>query len=466
MALLPLQARAAKSLAEVQKNLRAIEIALSRDDIDILKQRYREQAVQRPGDVELQLYLAWCAGMTDDGWNALKGIATIHPENPWARLGMGRIYLRWNMRDQGLAELEAALRIDKQFHPALVALGDDARLAGDHTLAQARYREALAIQDDAEARAGLGLSLLAQGKSDEARQELERAVALWPEQIEVLSALAQLARARGDARGAEQHLARLSALAPRDREARRTLADLRLEQGQKGAAAADYEAFIGLGGIDAQVLHRLVGLYRELGKPEGEERALRRLSELERGSAEHPLRLAALAEARGAHKEAEVQLVEATERDPKRSDAWLALGRVRVKQDKLREALDAFRTAAEGGSAEAVSEGDELRKRFRLPSRPAKGSVEKIHATISANLNRFYGELLPAHPGLAGTLKLKARVDKTGKVLGVELVEDTLKQPLLAGHAYFALKDAQYPHQKREPLFEFVLEPPRGRKER
>ena len=44
-----------------------------------------------------------------------------------------------------------------------------------------------------------------------------------------------------------------------------------------------------------------------------------------------------------------------------------------------------------------------------------------------------------------------------GQATGVDVLEDTLKDPLLLGHAYFGLKDAEYDKQKGEPVFEFEL---------
>ena len=49
------------------------------------------------------------------------------------------------------------------------------------------------------------------------------------------------------------------------------------------------------------------------------------------------------------------------------------------------------------------------------------------------------------------------RISKEGVVEGVDVLEDTLKDPLLLGHVYFGLRDAEYSKQKGEPVFEFEL---------
>ena len=44
-----------------------------------------------------------------------------------------------------------------------------------------------------------------------------------------------------------------------------------------------------------------------------------------------------------------------------------------------------------------------------------------------------------------------------GVIQAVEVVGDTVGDPVLTGHAYFALRDATFEKRKREPVFEFEL---------
>ncbi len=455
---------AAPKVPEMQKNLRAIESAILREAVDPLRLQYQEKAKDRPSDVELRVYLAWCTMPSDDAWNQLKAINAIHPENPWVHQGMGRIYTKWKMPDQAAIELGVALKAAGKFYPAMVGLGNLARLAGRHDEAQAKFKEALDIEDDAEAHAGLGLSLAAEGKSAEGKAELEKAIALWPDQPEVLAQLGKLSRDAKDDKGAVPYLTRLADLTPRDRDGHRALADALYGMGEKEAAAKEYERFLRLGGVDMDLLKRVATLYREAKKGESEERALQQLAALEKTVADHPLRMAELAEERGSLEDAEAQMLEAADRAPDRADVQLKLARVRVKRDELRDALDAYRTAQRLGGddgATAATESKDLAKRFKLPAKPASGSVDRIYGLVSAGLNAFYTDRLKAAPGLGGTLKFRVRIDKAGKVLGVDALEDTVGDPFIAGHVYFALRDAEYPKQKREPVFEFDLKPPK-----
>lgn len=449
---------------EMQKNLRAIESAIFRGEVDTLRMGYQDQAKNRPADLELRIYLAWCGMPSDDTWNQLKAINTIHPENPWVHQGMARVYTKWKTKDQAVLEYTTAVSVNRQFYPAMVGLGDLARLAGNQEEAQRHYREALAIQDDAEAHAGLGLSFAAQGKAAEAKAELTKAIALWPDQPQVLLMLGQLAHDAKDFKGAVPHLAKLAELSPRDCDAHKVLADARYDLGEKEGAAAEYERYLRLGGLDLDILKRVVTLYREAGRTEGEERALQQLSTLEKTVADHPLRLGEIAEAKGSLEDAEAQLLEAVSRAPDRGSLRMKLSALQMKREELREALETLREAKRLGGAgteDAEAQLGALVKKFKLPAKPAKGSVDKVYAQVSSGLNAFYAERLVAAPSLGGTLKYRVRIDKAGKVVGVDSLEDTIGDPYISAHVYFALNDAEYPKQKRDPVFEFELKPPR-----
>lgn len=92
-----------------------------------------------------------------------------------------------------------------------------------------------------------------------------------------------------------------------------------------------------------------------------------------------------------------------------------------------------------------------------LPPAPAKGSLDQIYKKVSTSLNALYAARVKENPDLGGTLKIKVQVGDDGKVAAVDLMEDSVNDPLIAGHAYFALKDAQFPAKRREPTFEFEL---------
>lgn len=443
---------------EVMAELRRIEAAGYRGSIDGIRLKYQEQARQRPADTMPRIFLAWCTLPSDDAWNQLKSLTTIHPDQPWARYGMGRIYTTWKgMSDLARGEFEAVLKRDPAFFPAKTGLGDVARVKGDHEAAVTRYREVLAMVDDPFARAGLGLSLAAQGKAEEAMAELRKATAAHPEHPAALSTLVKLSiEAKTPAVDAAQSLADLR---PRDREARRLIADLRFDRGEKAEAAKEYERLVRLGGGEGPIYERLAGLYRELGDAEGEERSLQALAAADTGNPAPNLRIAALRLAKKDYEGADGQFLEALARDPKRVEALEGLAASKTEQGALHEALEHLRAALalEPTRAELAARVKQLEEEFKLPARRAKGNPNNVYWAVQSSLGKFYEERKKAAPGLAGSLRIRVRFGKDGALEAAEVLTDTLKDPLLLAHAYFGLRDADYGKQKGEPVFEFEL---------
>jgi Tfp pilus assembly protein PilF len=304
------------------------------------------------------------------------------------------------------------------------------------------------------------LTLLQAGKAAEAKVELDKAVKVWPDQPAVLSALLKIHRETKDAKAAAETAVRLADLQPKDPEVRRILADLRFDEGNKVEAAKEYERWLRIAAPTVDVLARLERLYRELKDADGEERTLQVHASLEKANPAPSLRLAELAEAKGITEVAEGHLLEAIDRDPKAAGPHLQLARMRAKREALFEALNEYRIASamEGDpAASAKTERLELEKKIKLPAKPAKGSVDSIYAAVAKGLNDFYLERKRAKPKLAGELKVRVRVKASGEVESVDVVNDTVGDPVLAAHVYFALNDALYQKQKREPVFEFEL---------
>lgn len=462
-----LDAHAQTSVPQTHQKLREIESAMIRGTLDPLRIGYQQQARERPGDVMLRVYLAWCTMPSDDAWNQLKGVQSIYPDNPWARLGMARVYLRWKMGDQAVTELAHVLAKDPRFYPAIVTMGEVARAAGRDEEALSHFKKALTIHDDPEAHAGIGWILAKQGDSAGAEKAFAQSIAKWAEQPRVLRELVRLARARKDVVAAANWSEKLAELAPRDATTRRILAELRDDSGDKPAALKEYDRAAKLGLVDVAVYRRISTLARELGEKSSEKGALEHLSALEKNVADHPARLSELAEAAGDLEAAEQRQLEAVERAPNRSDLRTRLARLLVSRERFRDALDAYREALaapeqrpEGLEAEATALSD----RFRVQKTKAKGTVDQVYWRVSANLDRFYKERLKAEPTLAGKFSIRVRVRADGTVEGADVVTDELRDPWLVGSAYFALKDAMFPKAKRAPVFEFELHPPKGKK--
>ncbi len=454
-------------IPDVMRELQAIQGSQLRGDVGERRIRYEELVRKAPNDPLPRVFLAWCDMPSDDSWNQLKGVAAINPENPWVHYGMGQVYQLWKMKDPAKNELELVLKSNPKFYPALVSQGELAMIASDLAKAEEKYRAALAIEpNDARANGGLGLILLQQGKNPEALAALKKSFAAWPDQPKVLKALYTVSLEASAPKEAATYAAAMAELSPKDREARKAIADLRFDAGDKAEAAKEYERLLRLGDPDIAVLVRLAGIYKELANGEGEERVQQQLAAVDKTNPDPPLRMAELMQTRDAGEAAEGQMLEAIERAPDRADAHLMLARSRAKRDDLFEAVDAYRLAsvAKGPAVEdAKREDGELEKKLKLPAKKAHGDVNSINWAVSSTLNDLYLERRRANPKLAGLLRMRVRVDKDGVVKGVDVVEDTLGDSVITAHAYLSLKDAQYPKQKREPVFEFELKAPKGK---
>ncbi len=130
----------------------------------------------------------------------------------------------------------------------------------------------------------------------------------------------------------------------------------------------------------------------------------------------------------------------------------LAQGLPHEALEQLRAALALDPTRAQSAERAAKLEAD-----FKLPARKAKGNVNNVFWAVQASLGKFYEERRKATPGLGGAIRLRVRFTKDGALDAVEVLSDTVKDPLLLGHVYFGLRDAEYGKQKGEPVFEFEL---------
>jgi tetratricopeptide (TPR) repeat protein len=450
---------------EVAEQLRRIESAQYRGAVDALRIDFQNQAAARPADPLPRIYIAWCSMISDGAWNQLKAISMQYPDIPWVHLGMGRIYTVWKMKELAAAEFDGALQRHPDFYPALTARGDLLRRQGELAGAQKAYQAALALADDPQAHAGLGLALLAAQHESEARQELAAAIHGWPDQPPALEALSRLAVAARAPEALDATL-RLAELKPRDRTVRRLVADLRYDAGDHRGATAEYEKLVKLGNPDPVVIHRLVELYREAGEGDAEEKFLAVEAAMDPKATAPGLRIAELRELKHDEAGAAREYAEVLARDPSMALPHVKLAQAKEAHGVLWQALLEYRIAGklEGPEAEAArARADELEKSFNIPKVPFVGGVQAMNVKISITLNRFYEERLKQNPKLAGTIKVRVRVGDEGAVDGVDVLEDTVGDPQLTGHAVFALWQAQWEPKRRQPEFEIELKPKKGK---
>lgn len=449
-------------VSDVLTELRRIESAAWHGKVDQVRIELQNLSKARPTEPLLRVYVAWCSMPTDDAWNQLKNVSQIYPDLAWAHYGMGRIYIGWKMRDLAKTSLELAMKKDPSFYPAMIALGDMARLKDDLDVAETQYRAALAIADDPEAHAGLGLVLIKKGQVDAAKPELVKGIAGWPDQPAALRELVKLQQASKDPE-LTKNLSALADLQPKDRDVRRLVATMKYDAGDKTGALAEYEKALKLGNPDLETATRMLGMYAELKDVEGEERAANLIASLDKTAVPPLLRVAELREAKKDLEGAEKTLLEALERNRDLADTWYRLGKVSLAKQQPIFALERFRRG--GGKStpraeDCKAEAKKLEELFKLPAKPAKGSVDRIYGQVAKTLDDVYASRRRANPKLKGSLKVRVKVTAEGVVETSEVVEDTLNDVVLAGHAVFALRDAEFEQKRREPVFEFELGTP------
>jgi tetratricopeptide (TPR) repeat protein len=150
--------------------------------------------------------------------DAYQRAMAVDPENAFTLSWLGLTYARMGQIDRAVASLEETLRRQPDNDDALSSLAIV-------YLHQKRYDDVIAacqrqieIEDDRSARLLLGYVYDHLGCHEEALAELERAVALDPEDYEVRGALAKVLRTVGRQGDAEAQYALAISLASRDNE--------------------------------------------------------------------------------------------------------------------------------------------------------------------------------------------------------------------------------------------------------
>jgi tetratricopeptide (TPR) repeat protein len=450
----------ASQIDSVLGELRRIEAAVLRGQVDAVRVEYQSLIRERPAEAMPRIYLAWCTLPSNESWNALKGLSPIFPENPWVSYGLARTYLAWKMRDEGTAELEKLLVQHKRFYPALVAKADFSRLSKNWVDAEANYKAALMMASDPVAKAGLGVTFKEMGRPADALGALKSGLTEFPEQPQALGALFELAQQASDGEASLLAARTLADVQPKSREARRALADLRFSRGEKAEAVKEYERLLRLGDPDAEPARRLATLYRELKDIEGEERALIIVSALDKASATANLRLADLKLQKGDLEATEGQLLEALEREPQLAEPGYRLGRLAADKRLLHESLARWRSAASKQGPDAVKardEADALSARLKLPAQPLSGSLEAVYAKAMKSIDGFFAERRRSNRSLSGLMKLRIQIEPDGQVAGVDVLEDQVGDALLTAHVHAILSQASYAPKKRDTTLEFEL---------
>jgi tetratricopeptide (TPR) repeat protein len=223
-----------------------------------------EAAVWRAiGDVQVELF------DRDAALQAYETAVRIQPRDAGTRLGAGRFYIDRSQPERAIPHLLAALEIDSSMRAAYPLLGRAYRQNGDLPAAVAVLKKALdGGAPDQESRYLLGQTLLAIGRLDEGRREMERYEAVR-QQVEDANRNYQAGVSRleaGDLSEAEKLLRDAVRQAPNYGPALLSLGKLLLDRGSAAAASGFLKQAVEASPLNAAAWFHLGSAYFKTGK--------------------------------------------------------------------------------------------------------------------------------------------------------------------------------------------------------
>lgn len=398
---------------------------------------------------------------SDPAWQKFRQLATESKTDPWPFWGMAETYAAWKMYPQASgAWAEAELRAPG-YLPIALGRAQLALAMGETANAKSGFEALLARNDLPEAHAGLGQIALAAGDRKTARQELLAAVRGDPTDVTSIRQLSAIAMTENDVELGYQALRELVAFEPNDAAALFDLARMEEQRGEIPSAVRHYQRSADLRGMDAAGARHIVELADRTDDKAAQRAAVEQLNRLDRDDPIPSLRLAKWAIDAGDLRAAEGHYRAALERQPTQMEAQLGLARLLKETNKRREAIELYRSVIAQPKAppEASEELKPLIADLKLPAPPIAGTAEQVNQRYSAAVIRFYRERLRAKPKMKGKLLISLDVLPTGKVSNVAVGGDSFGDEPLELFAYFAMKDAEFPKQKRSLRLELELKP-------
>jgi tetratricopeptide (TPR) repeat protein len=448
---------ATMSAAAVRKALWDISARQTRGDASKTLADYAERA-EANNTLEARFLAAAAIPDKERSWPAMKAIAEAQPKFYWAHAGMAAVYVDWKLRDQCERELNFAFELGPDIPYTYTLRGNLYRAIGEHPLAVRDYQTALrADPADADARVGLALSRKALGQTQGLREELERALADLPTQYEAAESLANLLDSLAQVRAAREAWERVEKLSPRNRGAKLALARLRGGEDVDGAIRAYEDAgkIQPLSKVEEETLARL---YRQRGRTDDEARALTTITKLDPKDLGPWRRLSEIAEASADLSRMEEVYNNILAIDPKDTLSLFGLGLVTERRALVRLAIEKYREAAAAGHPTAGGDATRLITASLVPDKPLAGAtLTDLYRKISESLEKAYEWRRKEAPKLKGNLKVRVQTDGEGKVLALDVTENSLNDPWLEAHLYYAMQQAAWPKLKPTEPRKFSL---------
>ncbi len=292
-----------------------------------------------------------------EGEKVLAEALKADPKGYWAHVGLAEVLARIGKAPQAEASALAALELRPGDAAAATRAGDQCCAARRYAAAEACYRRALdASSGDANARLGLGLAILRQGRADEASAALKDLRAAAKPDPRVLLLDAAIAAEKGSAVEAEKLLLQVTALNPGDFDAGLQLALLRLKKAdaipRPPGKGVDKRSVAG----DVALLEKAAAAFPEraefryalgfaheiTGDVEGAIEDYREASRLDPLDGDVVTAIGAILVSKGQMEEAGREFMNALDRNPEDAGAMFQLGFVLEQQGKPKEAAAVY----------------------------------------------------------------------------------------------------------------------------
>jgi len=215
------------------------------------------------GDVQLELF------DRDAALQAYTEALRLQPRDAQTGLALGRFYLERGEPDRALEHLVSALEIDPALRAAYPLLGRAYRQSGHFPSAVSVLKTALETDpSDQESRYALGQTLLAMGRADEGREELDKYEAIRQQvasaEASYKAALARLTESKLPE--AEKLLREAVRLAPTYGPALHSLGTLLLDHGSADKALPFLDRAVQANPLNAAHWYSLASACFKLGK--------------------------------------------------------------------------------------------------------------------------------------------------------------------------------------------------------
>jgi Tfp pilus assembly protein PilF len=203
----------------------------------------------------------------DSAYRELVAAEMVDADRPEAHLNLGLLHLRRQLPAEADAEYRMALRLDRDFVPAMANLADLDRMRGQDQQGAELLRKALLVEPkNADVHHSLGLLLVRQHNYAEALGELRQASELAPDNARYAYVYAIALNSAGAAADAMALLERAHRQHPADADIMVGLVSIARDRGDIATALRYARELSGQHPTDTQLRALVLGLERQQGR--------------------------------------------------------------------------------------------------------------------------------------------------------------------------------------------------------